>query len=179
MTDSTFKGDLALGGAGAPGLAAQPYTVNGTGGGASGTINIGSLAAPSPFTFSGDTFSGEQSIGGAGANSTGPGFANYGGTGGYVGGIINNNDGIPDMTIQNCTFTHDVGQAGAGGTSDFGGEGGNGADALIFTGGNLTIGGSTFTGNQAIGGVGGSGAAGEEATEGSPAPSCSSMATSR
>jgi hypothetical protein len=160
VTDSTFKGDLALGGAGATGLAAQPYTFNGTGGGASGTIIIGSLIADSPFTFSGDTFSGEQAIGGEGANSTGPGFANYGGAGGGAGGIINNNDGIPDMTIQNCTFTHNLGQAGAGGSSDFGGEGGNGSGALIFTGGNLTIVGSTFTGNQAIGGVGGSGGAG-------------------
>jgi hypothetical protein len=175
VTDSTFKGDLALGGAGATGLAAQPYTFNGTGGGASGTIIIGSLIADSPFTFSSDTFSGEQAIGGAGANSTGPGFANYGGAGGGAGGIINNNDGMLDMTIQNCTFTHNLGQAGAGGSSDFGGEGGNGSGALIFTGGNLTIVGSTFTGNQAIGYTT---APAEEATEGSPAPSCTSMATS-
>ncbi len=82
VTNSTFTADLGLGGAGSPGLQAQPYTENGLGGGANGTINIGSLAASAPFTFSGDTFSGEQAIGGAGANSMGSGFAIYGGQGG-------------------------------------------------------------------------------------------------
>ncbi len=115
VTSSTFTGDLSLGAAGSPGLNTQEYTANGFGGNASGTINIGSFTAPAPFTFSNDIFSGEQLIGGAGANNVGPGEADYGGFGGSTGGVINNNDGIPDMTIRNCTFTLDVSQAGAGG----------------------------------------------------------------
>ncbi len=127
VTDSTFKGDLGLGGAGArawqpshtPRMAPEAAPM--------ARSTSGHPQPPASFTFSGDTFSGEQAIGGAGANSMGPGLAIYGGEGGYAGGLINNDNGIPDMTIQNCTFTHNVAQAGAGGTSDYGGEGGNGA----------------------------------------------------
>ena len=73
VTDSRFTGDLSLGGAGATGLNIQQYAANGFGGDASGTINVASLAAASPFTFSGDTFQDELTIGGAGANNVGRG----------------------------------------------------------------------------------------------------------
>ena len=62
---------------------------NGFGGDASGTINVASLAAAPPFTFSGDTFQDEQTIGGrALSNVGGRVVANYGGFGGSTGGVI-------------------------------------------------------------------------------------------
>ena len=123
VTDSSFTGDLSLGGACATGLNIQQYSASGFGGDASGTINVASLAAASPFTFSGDTFQDEQIIGGAGANNVVAGVANYGGFGGSNGGVINNNDGIPDMSIQNCNFTLDVSVTVGGGDGVLAGSG--------------------------------------------------------
>ncbi len=149
VTDSSFTGDLARG---AGGLGqGDSFSANGVGGNVNGTINLDTLSTAATFTFTGDTFTQEQAIGGAGA----PG---YGDSGGLVSGVINVNDIQPALSLTNCTFTGNIAQGGAGSSSpDGGGPGGSVVGDAVYTSGNLLVSGSTFIGNQAIGGAGGNG----------------------
>jgi hypothetical protein len=151
VSDSSFTDDLAQGGMGGQG---QGFSDN-FGGNVNGTINLDTQNASATFTFNGDTFTGEEAIGGDGT------------LGGTVGGVINVNDIQPALSLVNCTATDNLTQGGAGGI------GGNVFGAVISTSGNLLVSGSTFIGNQAIGGIGSNATtAGEQGGYGGIATGC-------
>ena len=160
VTNSSFTKDLSQGGAGGLGQGGTS-SANGFGGNVNGTIDLDTLNAAATFIFSGDTFTQEQALGGAGASAVAPGF---GGVGGSVSGVININDIEPALSIQNCAFSANLAQGGAGGSglAAPGGEGGTVVGDAVYTAGNLLVSSSSFIGNQAIGGAGGSGGAGSE-----------------
>ena len=152
---------------------ASTFTDNHAGaGGAGGTGGTGGSGG----------FGGTGGAGGPGGAGGAGGAGGFGGTGG-AGGAIADNGGT--ITIKASTFTNN--QAGAGGAGGAGGTGGAGGasanssaestggnggtggasgaggtgGAIASTGGNVTIGVSTFTNNQAgTGGAGGPGGPG-------------------
>jgi hypothetical protein len=167
VTNSTFTGDLAQGGAGGVGLT---FGVNGDAGGGFGTVEMNSATATATFTFSGDVFSSEVQIGAAGTSNASPGVGGQGGLGGSTGGVITNNF-EQSVTVTNCTFTSNIAQCGAGGNSGTGvlsGDGGDAEGGVVENVGNLTISGSSFTDNVAIGGAGGNGGDGGNGGPGGP-----------
>ncbi len=109
-------------------------------------------------------FTGNSAQGGPGSNATDGGKGSYGGHGGgYFGGPAYGGAlvlGASSSRIQECSFTNNRVQGGAGGAafSGSGGVGGYGGDAEggAIAGGSPTIINCIFRGNSAQGGAGGS-----------------------
>ena len=154
-TNSANFGDD--GGAGSPGT-------SGLGG---AIYNLGNLALVN-CTLTNNAATG--GVGGAGGNGgAGTGTFEVGGDGGNggVGGLGQGGAvfNVGNLTLTDCSFWGNTavgGVGGAGGTAGTGttsgltgagGAGGDGAGGAVFNGKNLTVWGSTFTTNSAIGGA--------------------------
>ncbi|MCI0457603.1 MAG: hypothetical protein L0Z62_11585 [Gemmataceae bacterium] len=133
VIDSTFTGNLALGGDGSSGSFVPGF-------GAGGGIGNSGLV-----TVSGSTFDGNQAVGGS--RCTGPISGNYHVGLGFAGGIYNNTTG--SATITRSTFHRN--QA-IGGSFNSGNNPGSGAAGAIGSPGPAAVRDSTFSYNLAQGG---------------------------
>jgi hypothetical protein len=144
---STFAYNQAVGGSNAAG--------NSTGFGYVGMGVGGGVENEGTATVTNSTFLGNAALGGNG-NSGGSGaLLNGVGRGGGIGS--NQFSSAVSLTVSNCAFTNNK---AAGGASNSGGVfvgNGMGGGVENFRGSTATIEGSTFSGNQAIGGAGGAG----------------------
>jgi hypothetical protein len=143
VTNSTFRNNQAVGGAGGAG---GIFAGDGIGG-AIMTVDYGPTAVAVTATVSGSTFSGNQAVGGAG----GSGRNGADGLGGALANVLGST-----LSVSGCTLSGNQATGGAGGS---GGNGGGGFGGGLYNDGasTLTGTGSTITSNQAVGGAAGSG----------------------
>ena len=164
VTDTTFDGNTATGGAGGAGGAAGGGAVAGRPGiGGPGAEGSGAaIYSLGPVAVYSSTFSANRAAGGASAD--GGTFYSGNGTDGLpggpsAGGAIWSGAGL---TAVNCTFYDNISKGGAGGdggparwTAGKGGNGGAAAGGAVWSSGNAALTNCTLAQNGAIGGTNG------------------------